>query len=168
MDKKIAIAVVIGIAVVFLFSGGQTIIGNMLGTNATNQQTNQNQAQLATTTMTNNNNIITTADGLQMEDTTVGTGTTAVVGKTVTVNYIGKLTDGTVFDTSLQPGRTPFTFALGAGQVIKGWDEGVAGMKVGGTRILVIPASLGYGAQAVGPIPANSTLVFQVQLLGVK
>jgi len=104
---------------------------------------------------------------LQMEDVTVGTGTEAVAGKTVTVNYVGMLTNGTQFDSSYSHGQ-PFSFALGAGQVIQGWDQGVAGMKVGGKRILVIPPSLGYGAQAVGPIPANSTLVFQVELLGVK
>ena len=76
--------------------------------------------------------------------------------------------DGTVFDSSLKPGRTPFSTKIGVGQVIKGWDEGVIGMKVGGKRTLTIPASLGYGSQATGGIPANSTLIFDLELLGVK
>ena len=112
---------------------------------------------------------MTTPDGLQITDEVVGTGATAAAGDTVTVNYVGTLTDGTVFDASANHGTTGFTFPLGAGQVIKGWDEGVAGMKVGGTRKLVIPPSLGYGSQAVGGvIPANATLIFEVQLLNVS
>jgi peptidylprolyl isomerase len=105
---------------------------------------------------------------LMMADQKVGTGAVAEAGDQVTVSYVGMLTDGTVFDASANHAPGSFTFTLGAGQVIKGWDEGVVGMKVGGERELVIPASLGYGAQAVGPIPANSTLVFQVQLLNVQ
>jgi FKBP-type peptidyl-prolyl cis-trans isomerase len=104
---------------------------------------------------------------LMSKDIKVGTGATAQAGDSVTVQYVGMLTNGTVFDASANHGTTGFTFNLGAGQVIKGWDEGVVGMKVGGTRELVIPASLGYGAQAVGSIPANSTLVFEVELLNV-
>jgi FKBP-type peptidyl-prolyl cis-trans isomerase len=104
---------------------------------------------------------------LKIEDTKVGTGAEAVAGKSVTVNYTGWLTDGTKFDSSLDSGQ-PFTFNLGAGEVIPGWDQGVAGMKVGGTRTLTIPPDLGYGPQANGPIPANSTLVFKVELLGVQ
>ena len=103
--------------------------------------------------------------GLVVQDEVVGTGATAEAGDAVTVNYTGKLADGTVFDTSV--GKAPFPFTLGVGQVIPGWDEGVVGMKVGGTRILIIPPSLAYGAQAVGPIPANSTLTFEVELLSV-
>jgi FKBP-type peptidyl-prolyl cis-trans isomerase len=104
---------------------------------------------------------------LQVTDQTVGTGAEAVAGKSVTVNYTGTLTNGTVFDSSYSRNQ-PFTFTLGAGQVIKGWDEGVVGMKVGGKRKLVIPPSLGYGSQAQGPIPANSTLIFEVQLVSVN
>ncbi|OGG41221.1 hypothetical protein A2118_03520 [Candidatus Kaiserbacteria bacterium GWA2_50_9] len=106
---------------------------------------------------------------LQMTDEIVGTGATAEAGDSVTVNYVGSLTNGTVFDASANRGSEGFTFTLGVGQVIKGWDLGVAGMKEGGKRKLVIPASLAYGDQAVGGvIPANSTLVFEVELLKVQ
>jgi len=109
------------------------------------------------------------SDQLQATDEIVGTGATAVAGDSVTVNYVGSLTDGTVFDASANHGSTGFTFNLGAGQVIKGWDLGVAGMKVGGKRKLIIPASLAYGDRAIGNvIPANSTLVFEVELLKVQ
>ena len=106
-------------------------------------------------------------------DLSVGSGAEAVRGKTVTVQYTGWLYDsgknenkGSQFDSSV--GRGPFTFQLGAGQVISGWDQGVVGMKVGGKRRLVIPPNLGYGSTANGPIPANSTLVFDVELLSVS
>jgi len=102
-----------------------------------------------------------------MEDKKVGTGAVAEAGKSVSVHYTGWLTDGTKFDSSKDHGQ-PFAFQLGAGQVIKGWDQGVAGMKVGGIRKLTIPPSLGYGEQgAGGVIPPNATLVFEVELLGV-
>ena len=106
------------------------------------------------------------AQSLVIQDETVGTGAVAAPGMTLTVNYTGKLQDGTVFDTSV--GRAPFQFTLGAGEVIKGWDQGVAGMKVGGKRMLVIPPNLGYGRRgAGGVIPPDATLVFEVELLGV-
>ena len=105
---------------------------------------------------------------LQIEELVVGTGTEATTGKTVSVHYTGWLTNGTKFDSSLDRGK-PFSFGLGAGQVIKGWDQGVAGMKIGGKRKLTIPSDLAYGPRAVGGvIPANSTLVFEVELLGVS
>jgi FKBP-type peptidyl-prolyl cis-trans isomerase len=100
-------------------------------------------------------------------DEVVGTGDEAVAGKTVSVNYVGTLDDGTKFDSSYDRNQ-PFEFVLGTGQVIKGWDEGVAGMKVGGKRKLVIPPDLAYGSQANGKIPANSTLTFEIELLAVK
>jgi FKBP-type peptidyl-prolyl cis-trans isomerase len=106
--------------------------------------------------------------GMKVVDEVVGTGDEAKKGTSVTVHYVGTLTNGTVFDASRNHGNDGFTFALGAGQVIKGWDLGVAGMKVGGKRNLVIAPAMGYGARDVGPIPANSTLVFEVELLGVK
>src|SRR6266851_2662456 len=110
----------------------------------------------------------TTASGLQYWDIVVGTGATAVAGNTVKVHYSGFLTTGEKFDSSRDRGE-PFSFPLGAGQVIKGWDEGVAGMKVGGQRQLRIPPQLGYGtAGAGGAIPPNATLIFDVELLEVS
>ena len=103
---------------------------------------------------------------LQMEDLVVGTGPEAKKGQTVSVHYTGWLTDGKKFDSSKDHGQ-PFSFALGRGQVIQGWDEGVVGMKVGGRRKLTIPPEMGYGNQGFpGAIPPNSTLVFEVELLG--
>jgi peptidylprolyl isomerase len=105
---------------------------------------------------------------LQVTDTVLGTGAEAVAGKRVSVHYTGRLLTGRKFDSSLDRGQ-PFQFTLGAGQVIRGWDQGVAGMKVGGKRSLVIPPHLGYGASgAGGVIPPNATLVFDVELLGVE
>jgi peptidylprolyl isomerase len=109
----------------------------------------------------------TTASGLQYWDIAAGSGPTAAPGNTVKVHYSGFLTNGQKFDSSRDRGE-PFSFPLGAGQVIKGWDEGVAGMKVGGQRQLRIPPDLGYGsAGANGVIPPNATLIFDVELLGV-
>lgn len=103
--------------------------------------------------------------GMIVVDEVVGTGAVATAGDNVTVDYVGSLTNGTVFDASKNRGNQGFTFTLGAGQVIKGWDLGVAGMKVGGKRKLTIPSDMAYGNQAVGGvIPANSTLVFEVEL----
>ena len=108
-----------------------------------------------------------TASGLQYWDVVVGTGATAVSGKPVKVHYTGWLADGKKFDSSVDRGQ-PFEFPLGAGRVIKGWDEGVAGMKVGGKRQLRIPPDLGYGGRgAGGVIPPNATLIFDVELLDV-
>ena len=109
----------------------------------------------------------TTASGLQYEDLAPGQGTAAKAGDKVQVHYTGWLKDGTKFDSS-HDRRSPFSFTLGKGMVIKGWDEGVQGMRVGGTRVLVIPPDLGYGARgAGGVIPPNATLIFEVELLGV-
>jgi FKBP-type peptidyl-prolyl cis-trans isomerase len=114
--------------------------------------------------------VVTTENGLKYEDVKVGTGAEAKAGQTVSVHYTGKLNDanGKKFDSSVDRGQ-PFSFNLGAGMVIKGWDQGVAGMKVGGKRNLTIPADLGYGARgAGGVIPPNATLFFEVELLEVK
>ncbi|EAU74421.1 FKBP-type peptidyl-prolyl cis-trans isomerase [Synechococcus sp. RS9916] len=109
-----------------------------------------------------------TASGLRITDLEVGSGAEASAGQTVVVHYRGTLEDGSQFDASYDRG-TPFSFPLGAGRVIKGWDEGVQGMKVGGKRKLVIPPDLGYGARgAGGVIPPNATLIFEVELLEVK
>lgn len=113
------------------------------------------------------------AMGLQKIDTVVGKGKVAEAGKVVSVHYTGWLYTPTApkqrgmqFDSSV--GRGPFSFPLGGGQVIAGWDQGVAGMKVGGKRTLIIPAELGYGTRGAGPIPANANLIFDVELLDVK
>ena len=111
-------------------------------------------------------NAVITESGLTIIDLVLGEGDEAVSGKTVTVDYTGTLKNGEQFDTSI--GRGPFPFPLGAQRVIKGWDEGVAGMKVGGKRKLIIPPELGYGSRNMGPIPANSTLIFEVELLKVN
>lgn len=106
--------------------------------------------------------------GLYVQDVQVGTGDTSTAGRKVTVNYTGWLPNGTKFDSSKNAGRNPFSFTPGAGTVIDGWEEGIPGMKVGGVRRLVIPASLGYGAQGAGAsVPPNSVLVFDVELLSM-
>ncbi len=115
---------------------------------------------------------VTTSSGLQMVDTQPGTGASPKAGQTAVVHYTGYLNDngkkGKKFDSSVDRGQ-PFEFPIGQGRVIKGWDEGVASMKVGGKRTLIIPPALGYGAQgAGGVIPPNATLIFDVELLGVK
>ncbi|HFE37654.1 MAG TPA: FKBP-type peptidyl-prolyl cis-trans isomerase [Gammaproteobacteria bacterium] len=111
--------------------------------------------------------MIETASGLNYKDLEVGEGATAEAGQQVTVHYTGWLEDGTKFDSSLDRSE-PFQFKLGMGMVIRGWDEGVAGMQVGGKRKLKIPSELGYGASgAGGVIPANATLIFDVELLAV-
>jgi FKBP-type peptidyl-prolyl cis-trans isomerase len=109
----------------------------------------------------------TTPSGLQYRDDVVGDGPEARAGQTVSVHYTGTFPDGRKFDSSRDRGQ-PFQFPLGGGRVIRGWDEGVAGMKVGGRRTLVIPPDLGYGSRDNGPIPANSVLHFDVELLGVR
>jgi len=111
---------------------------------------------------------VTTESGLKYEDVIAGEGDTATAGQTVVVHYTGWLEDGTKFDSS-KDRNVPFDFPLGGGRVIKGWDEGVAGMQIGGTRKLTIPSDLGYGAQgAGGVIPPNATLIFEVELLELR
>lgn len=109
--------------------------------------------------------IVTKPSGLKIQDLRVGKGKMAMSGQSVTVNYRGTLTNGTMFDQSY--GRGPFDFNLGAGQVIRGWDEGVAGMREGGKRRLIVPSKLGYGETGTpsGPIPPNATLIFDVELI---
>ena len=112
--------------------------------------------------------MVTTSSGLKYQDLVVGTGDLAEPGKDVSVHYTGWLTDSTKFDSSVDRGQ-PFTFRVGAGNVIRGWDEGVAGMRVGGERKLIIPPEMGYGTRgAGGVIPPNATLVFDVELLDVR
>ncbi len=120
------------------------------------------------TTAPANDDYTTTESGLKYKDFVVGTGVEPRKGQTVVVDYTGTLTNGRKFDSSRDRGQ-PFEFKIGVGQVIKGWDEGVGTMRVGGRRELVIPADLAYGSRSVGGvIPANSVLVFDVELLGVK
>ncbi len=137
------------------------------------------QTPPASTTVTENNiliasntmsdaNAVTTPSGLKYVELKEGTGATPKPGQTVEVHYVGTLEDGTQFDSSRDRGQ-PFSFKIGIGQVIKGWDEGVSTIKVGGRRQLIIPPELGYGARgAGGVIPPNATLLFDVELLGVK
>lgn len=152
-NQRIALIVV---ALLILAGGGYLVWSAMSNSTAT-------VAGLPDTSGTT-----TTASGLQIKDVTVGTGAEATPGSTVNVHYTGWLQNGTKFDSSVDRGE-PLSFNLGQGGVIQGWDEGVAGMKVGGKRILVIPPELGYGAQgAGGVIPPNATLIFEVELLGVQ
>ena len=117
---------------------------------------------------TNNKiDIVSQSSQVLKQDITTGLGDEAVVGSRVTVNYVGRFVDGTIFDSSVSRNE-PFQFVLGTGQVIKGWDEGIVGMKVGGKRTLSIPAEFGYGANDYGPIPGGSTLIFEVELLKVE
>lgn len=120
-----------------------------------------------TPTPTPENQSIKMDNGLEIQDLKMGTGAEARSGQALTVNYLGTLADGTKFDSSYDRGE-PFQFVLGAGQVIQGWDLGLVGMKIGGKRKLTIPPALGYGSRSVGPIPADSTLIFEVELLATQ
>ena len=136
------------------------------GTTAKSATATASQKTTATATVTTAPPV-TTPSGLKYIDMVVGTGVTPKVGDTVTVHYTGRFTNGKIFDSSV--GKQPFPFVLGRGQVIKGWDEGVGSMKVGGKRKLIIPPDLAYGAQGYpGVIPPNSTLTFAVELLKIK
>jgi len=153
MNRNFIAAVIIGVLVLFIFAYF------IFGLNGTQNITQTLQPTPQTQT--------TTGGKLQITDEKIGTGSVVKSGDTVEINYVGTLTNGTKFDASADHGG-PFTTQIGVGQVIKGWDEGIIGMKVGGKRKLVIPPSLGYGDQAMGAIPPNSTLIFQVQLVGIK
>lgn len=162
--KSTHIAIIAGVAVLiglhFMLDNPLDSKGKELSTKSTEK------AREKKTTNTSKKTMDVTQ--LMIEDEKEGTGAEANTGDTVTVHYIGTLIDGTVFDASRNHGDKGFTFTLGAGQVIKGWDLGVVKMRVGGKRKLTIPADLAYGNRAVGGIiPANSVLIFEVELIGV-
>ncbi|MCL5011929.1 MAG: FKBP-type peptidyl-prolyl cis-trans isomerase [Patescibacteria group bacterium] len=118
-------------------------------------------------TATENKNNMQEQTQFQIIDQTVGTGDAVKSGDTVEVNYVGTLENGTKFDSSYDRG-TPFSFTVGAGQVIQGWEQGLIGMKVGGKRKLIIPYTMGYGEQGMGPIPPKATLIFEIELLKIQ
>jgi len=152
MTKQFIASVIFGILILVMFSYFIFGLNGSSGTNTTVQVPLSTQ--------------VADSGKFQIQDEKIGTGAAVKKGDTVQINYIGTLTNGTKFDATA-PGK-PFGTQIGTGQVIKGWDEGIIGMKIGGARKLTIPPSLGYGNQAVGSIPANSTLIFQVQLVGIK
>lgn len=167
ISQKEGVAVGVSIVAVILFlffsAFGFWPVSNPKPVSDTTNPNNQN---------TNMQNVddsqnVTTAGQLLTADEVVGTGAEVTAGKTITVNYKGTLLNGTTFDSSYTRGE-PLSIEIGVGKVIQGWDKGLIGMKVGGKRKLVIPPALAYGDQAVGPIPAGSTLVFEVELLDVK
>lgn len=144
------------------------VVGACSGDNGESDSPGSNTESFAAELGVDVDKLVETPSGLRYQDLEVGTGSEAVPGTSVSVHYTGWLTDGTKFDSSVDGGQ-PFEFRLGAGMVIAGWDEGVAGMNIGGKRKLVIPSDLGYGAAGAGrDIPPNATLVFDVELLDVK
>lgn len=168
LQTGIAVALALAVVAFFFMFGGMSLFSQAQYQQAAvgdQSQVLQAQTQESTTMPTD----IPEITQLMMKDIVVGTGAIAEAGDSVTVQYVGQLTNGTVFDASANRGTTGFTFTLGAGQVIQGWDQGVAGMKEGGKRQLLIPASLAYGAEGRPPvIPANSALIFEVELLKVE
>ena len=185
LTKKEWIAVILAVAIIIIFLGTRffnsgTEVETSIDINSINLQ---NEPALATTTAAtttktsiNVNNmdqnakstVVASISGLIIKDVKVGTGATAKAGDVVSVHYTGKFADGKVFDSSISRGQ-PIEFVLGIGQVIKGWDEGLKGMKVGGKRTFEISPNLAYGASGVpGAIPVNATLFFEVELVGVR
>ena len=148
LSQKEWIAVVVAVFVVgFFFVFGQTLI-SMFSGNSNNKMMAQNSQLL-------------------IQDEVIGIGDVAEAGSRIVVHYTGKFVDGSVFDSSVTRSE-PFQFVLGSGQVIKGWDEGIVGMRVGGKRLLSVPPEYGYGMNDYGPIPGGSTLIFEVELLKVE
>lgn len=165
------VGVVLAIVIVSWFFASNNM--SMFSFNKNPNDTINNNKNMMTEENTNGAGVNMGADNsLVMQDTLVGGGEMAVNGKSITANYTGMLQDGTVFDSSV--GRAPFTFTLGAGMVIRGWDKGIEGMKVGGKRRLIIAPDMAYGSAGITApdgkviIPENATLVFDVELLGVK
>jgi FKBP-type peptidyl-prolyl cis-trans isomerase len=163
--RRIAIFTIVGAFVLSSVGFSGLVVWDLTRNKDSSQQTSTEDIQKQLQEQLANQN----KEGkLESTDIKIGEGAEASPGKKVTVHYTGTLTDGKKFDSSLDRNQ-PFTFELGSGQVIQGWDQGVVGMKVGGKRKLVIPASLAYGEQSPSPdIPPNSTLVFEIELLEVK
>ncbi|MES2135103.1 MAG: FKBP-type peptidyl-prolyl cis-trans isomerase [Patescibacteria group bacterium] len=158
--KNINIIIILALAVVAIFIGlGFMGFGGLGNTTPTETSVGGVQAILNEIQSTG-----TVAD-LRVEEITLGTGDAVAVGDTLTVRYIGVLPDGTVFDSTDAHGGVPYTFTIGEGNVIQAWDMGLIGMKEGGRRLLAVPPALGYGAEPFGQIPANATLIFDVELL---
>jgi len=177
MNEWVAVVAALAVIAVFFFLGNPLKVVSRADTNGENAKASDavgeinvpdvSQPSVAAGQQNAEKPSVTQAPkGLVIEDTLVGKGEEAQTGELVTVNYTGKLTDGKVFDSSV--GRDPFQFVLGQGRVIQGWEKGILGMKVGGKRRLTIPPDLAYGNQQIGPIPANSTLIFEVELLGAQ
>jgi FKBP-type peptidyl-prolyl cis-trans isomerase len=169
-QKHINLIVILAIAVILVFMGlglfglggfplGKELVGE-------NQESQAASPEVALQQLLQEVQTTGTVADLRIVDVVQGTGDGVQTGDTVTVHYTGVLPDGTVFDSSVARG-TPFPFTVGAGGVIQGWELGLLGMQVGGRRILAIPPTLGYGANENGPIPANSTLLFEVELLNI-
>lgn len=157
MKKYQWIGIVAAVILVFIFFGFDKIFGGLIWSEVDEEISLQEGV-----TEQNMDN-----SGLKIEDVVLGTGAEALPGTVVFVHYLGTFTNGVKFDSSYDRGE-PIQFILGSGYVIKGWDQGLIGMKVGGKRKLTIPPELGYGATARGPIPPNSTLLFDVELVGVE
>ncbi len=153
LSKKEGIAVFAGIAVLTYLLFSNSLV-NLFSNSTIGQEVTNN-----TTTMIET--------GFTAQDVLVGSGEIARAGDTVSAHYVGQLTNGKVFDSSLDRG-VPITFTLGVGQVIRGWDEGIVGMRAGGKRILTIAPDFAYGDQAVGAIPSNSVLIFEIELVAVE
>jgi len=166
MQKNTVITAVVGLVVLAIIV---IAVAKMQGDGDV-RSTNNTDSSTSTSTSTNTNTqqeANTMSEELKVEDEVVGEGEEAVAGKKVTVHYTGTFTNGSKFDSSVDRG-TPFSFTLGAGEVIAGWDQGVAGMKVGGKRKLTVPSDLAYGPNDYGSIPGGSTLLFDVELLAVE
>lgn len=164
--EGIAVAVALVAAGIVLFGGDvwNFFVG---GASTGDGPTSQPSSSTLPTSNPQAMNNISTVPGIEIYDETEGTGAVATPGKTLTVHYVGVFQNGQKFDSSIDRGQ-PFQFNLGAGMVIQGWDKGMEGMKVGGTRRLVVSPEMGYGPNDYGPIPGGSTLIFQVQLLNVE
>ncbi len=170
----IAVALAVVVALGLLFFGPRVLAPFSPAASSQSQTAAATDIQTSTTTTTTMTTSAPIPSPLPTEltkiDEVVGTGAVAAAGTQVTVNYVGMLPDGTVFDASAKHPETQagFSFPLGGGKVIQGWDQGVVGMKVGGKRRLIVPPGMGYGANDYGPIPGNSTLIFDIELLKVQ